>query len=163
MADAADENVEDEGEPKKKGIVMPLLIGLVLAAGGGAGGFFAASSGLIGGSKEAGAAPKAPLVSGKTSFVAVDPLVISITRGGRISQVQMRLELEVSSDYASDVAALMPRIMDVLNSYLRAIDTDDISEPATLVRIRAQMLRRVQIVTGDGVVNDLLVQEFVVS
>jgi len=59
------------------------------------------------------------------------------------------------------VQALMPRIMDVLNIYLRALDPPELEEPAALLRLRAQMLRRVQIVTGPGLVNDLLIIEFV--
>ena len=57
----------------------------------------------------------------------------------------------------------MPRILDVMNSYLRAIDTGSLEDPAAMVRLRAQMLRRIQIVTGEGRVRDLLVTEFVLN
>ena len=57
----------------------------------------------------------------------------------------------------------MPRILDVLNTYLRAVEVRDLEEPAALVRLRAQMLRRVQVVTGEGRVRDLLVTEFVMN
>jgi flagellar FliL protein len=57
----------------------------------------------------------------------------------------------------------MPRIQDVLNTYLRAVDVEDLEEPAALLRLRAQMLRRVQVVVGDGPVRDLLVTEFVLN
>ena len=50
----------------------------------------------------------------------------------------------------------MPRILDVLNSYLRAVELADLEDPSAMVRLRAQMLRRVQIVTGEGRVRDLL-------
>jgi flagellar FliL protein len=57
----------------------------------------------------------------------------------------------------------MPRILDVLNSYLRAIDVASIEDPQAMARLRAQMLRRIQIVTGEGRVRDLLVTEFVLN
>jgi flagellar protein FliL len=57
----------------------------------------------------------------------------------------------------------MPRIVDVLNGYLRAVEVREFEDPAALVRLRAQMLRRVQIVTGEGRVRDLLVTEFVLN
>jgi flagellar FliL protein len=57
----------------------------------------------------------------------------------------------------------MPRVVDVLNGFLRAVDVTDLEDPAALLRLRAQMLRRVQIVTGEGAVRDLLVMEFVVN
>ena len=52
---------------------------------------------------------------------------------------------------------LMPRIQDVLNSYLRAVEVRQLEDPSALLRLRAQMLRRVQIVTGEGRVRDLLI------
>ena len=58
---------------------------------------------------------------------------------------------------------LLPRILDVLNGYLRAVETADLENPSALVKLRAQMLRRVQIVTGEGRVRDLLVTEFVLN
>ena len=57
----------------------------------------------------------------------------------------------------------MPRVVDVLNSYLRALEIDDLRGNAALVRLRAQMLRRVQTVIGRDRVNDLLIMEFVMN
>jgi flagellar FliL protein len=57
----------------------------------------------------------------------------------------------------------MPRILDVLNGYLRAIDIAQLEDPSALLRIRAHMLRRIQIVTGEGRVRDLLITEFVLN
>ena len=54
-------------------------------------------------------------------------------------------------------------ILDVLNGYLRAVEMRELEDPSALVRLRAQMLRRVQIVTGEGRVRDLLVTEFVIN
>ena len=49
------------------------------------------------------------------------------------------------------------------DGYLRALQTSDVENPSALARLRAQMLRRVQIVTGQGRVNDLLIMEFVIN
>ena len=38
-----------------------------------------------------------------------------------------------------------------------------IGDPVQAVRLRGQMLRRVQLVVGDGRVNDLLIMEFVLN
>ena len=54
-------------------------------------------------------------------------------------------------------------MVDTLNTYLRAVDVADLAAPAMAVKIRAQMLRRVQIVTGEGRVRDLLISEFVLN
>ena len=60
-------------------------------------------------------------------------------------------------------SGLMPRVLDVLNTYLRAVEVRDLEEPAALARLRAQMLRRIQVVTGEGRVRDLLIAEFVLN
>ncbi len=51
----------------------------------------------------------------------------------------------------------------MLNSYLRAVEVRQLEDPSALLRLRAQMLRRVQIVTGEGRVRDLLISEFVLN
>ncbi len=57
----------------------------------------------------------------------------------------------------------MPRVLDVLNTYLRAVEVRDLEEPSSLARLRAQMLRRIQVVTGEGRVRDLLISELVLN
>jgi flagellar FliL protein len=77
--------------------------------------------------------------------------------------LRFRAQLEVPSSREEAVQNLVPRVVDVLNSYLRAVEITDLQDPAALVRLRAQMLRRVQVVAGPKNVNDLLVMEFVMN
>jgi flagellar FliL protein len=147
----------------------PLLFGLLLAAGLGGAGFYATWSGLIPGAPDAsrdGAADSGHGAPGADplpdiAFVAIEPVVISLGPSATADHLKMAAQLEVSAAHAAEVQHLMPRILDVLNGYLRAIDVAEIEDPAALVRIRAQLLRRIQIVTGEGRVRDLLVTEFV--
>ncbi len=147
---------------------LPLIIGLVLAIVGGGGGFFSVQSGMLFGS-ESPAAPDDHATSGAISdmpdvaFVPVDPLVISMGQGANGSHLRFRAQLEVGTPHKSEVEMLMPRVVDVLNSYLRALEPGDLESTSALVRLRAQMLRRVQIVTGAGRINDLLIMEFVLN
>lgn len=116
--------------------------------------------GLGGASPEAGPAP-APVPD--IAFVALDPLVVSLGPGARSRHLRFTAQLEVTRKTEGEVRLLIPRIVDVLNSYLRAVSPADLENPAALVRLRAQMLRRVQIVTGEGRVRDILVTEFVLN
>lgn len=100
---------------------------------------------------------------GDIAFVPIEPLLISLGPGANARHLRFKGQLETSPKYVSEVETLMPRIVDVLNSYLRAVAETDLEKPSALVRLRAQMLRRVQIVTGSGRVNDLLVMEFVLN
>jgi len=166
--------------PEKKS-KLPLIIGLVLALAAAGGGFFVTYSGLLdslfGGdtataadSPESGATPAATgapagaaavTPAGSVGFVPLDPITVNIGPRGETRHLRFSAQLEVPPGNAVAVQALMPRIMDVLNIYLRALDPPELEEPSALLRLRAQMLRRVQIVTGPGMVNDLLIIEFV--
>ena len=152
-----------EVAPKKS--KKPLIIGALLALVLGGGGFFATYSGLILGHSDAavqGADDSAsPLPD--IAFVPIEPLVITLGDADSGRNLRFTSQIEVGSPYVGDVTLLLPRIVDVMNGYLRAIDPADLDEPATLLRIRAQLLRRIQMVTGDGRVRDLLVTEFVLN
>jgi len=166
----ADEELPDTGaeeEAPKKG-KRRLLTGLALALALGGGGFFAVYSGMLLGADHAAADAghgKAVVIDelAPVSFVPLEPLVISIGRGSSARHLRFRAELEVAPGAESDVTQLSPRVMDVLNSYLRAIEVTDLEDPSALVSLRAQMLRRIQLVTGEGRVRDLLIMEFVLS
>ena len=162
MSDASE--TEAEAPPKKS--KLPLLIGFVLAIVLGGGGFYATYSGLLGGGITGGEKaekedPVEPLPN--VAFVPIDPLIISLGTVGQTSHLRFRGHLEVTNGQTEEVAALMPRVTDVLNGYLRAITTEELKDPSALLRLRAQMLRRVQLVVGDGRVRDLLITEFVVN
>lgn len=96
-------------------------------------------------------------------FLAIEPLLVSLGAAANGRQLRFEGYLEVEPGRKEDVAQLMPRIMDVLNTYLRAVNYSDVEEPVALLKLRLQMLRRVQLVVGEGYVNDLLVSQFVIG
>ena len=162
----AEAQAGDEQAPKKKS-KLPLLIGFVLMLGLGGGGFYAVYSGMILGDGHADdhAAEEPVKVEAlpDIAFVPVDPMIVTLGGGGANRHLRFTAQLEVAKAYQQDVALLMPRILDVLNGYLRAVEAAELEDPNALTRLRAQMLRRVQIVSGEGRVRDLLVTEFVLN
>lgn len=160
----SDPETETEEAPAKKS-KMPLILGLVLALAGGGGGFYATWSGMIlGDDSHAETHEEEEIDKGpEVAFVPVDPLVISLGENASSRHLRFRADLEVPVSYQEEVTKIMPRVVDVLNSYLRAVDPGDLESRAALTRLRAQMLRRVQVVAGQGRVNDLLVMEFVLN
>ena len=156
------EAIEEEA-PKKRS-KKPLLIGLVLALVLGGGGFYATFSGMIlGGGEDHAEEEQAPGPLTGVAFVPLETIVISLAPDSASEHLRFTAQLEVVDTAAADVTTLTPRILDVINSYLRAIDTASIEDPQAMARLRAQMLRRVQIVTGEGRVRDLLITEFVLN
>lgn len=172
-AEATDPDIEDDA-PKKKSALMPLIVGVVLALLLGGGGFFAVYSGMIlgpsataedghategGHGKEGDGAMPLPDVV----FLPLEPIVVSLGSRSGSRYLRFRGELEVEPKHEAEVTALMPRILDTLNGYLRAVSVSELEDSASLLLLRAQMLRRIQIIVGDGPVHDLLIIEFVLS
>jgi flagellar protein FliL len=159
MAEAA---VPQDAAPAPKRSKLPLMIGLVLALLGGGGGFFVAWSGLIPGLGETQATnPVSALPD--VAYVPLDTLVINLGSGARSRHLRFGAQIEVEKRFGADVTQLRPRLLDLINGYLRAVDPAEFDDPAALVRMRAQLLRRIQMIAGEGRVRDLLVTEFVLN
>jgi len=146
---------------------MPLFLGLFLAFVGGGGGFMAVQMGIIGGashhaeevSEMENTAEEMPALA----FVPMETLVINLPESAAARHLLFTAQLEVEPMYSEEVMSLLPRVVDVLNGYLRAVTLSELEDPRALIRLRAQMLRRVQVVVGEGRVNDILIMEFVLN
>lgn len=168
---------------KKRGRALLIVVPLALALSGGT--FYGVYSGLIpvplldagsgraetaaGGSGKQDAAGPEALEAARSApfsmpaFVPLDPLVISLGPNAGARHLKVVLSIEADPAREDAVTAVKPRVADVLNTFLRAVEVSDIAEPAAMVRLRAQMLRRVRLVAPEGSVRDLLVQEFVLN
>ncbi|WP_373354965.1 flagellar basal body-associated protein FliL [Pseudoroseicyclus sp. CXY001] len=167
-ATASEAEAAEEAPPKKKS-KLPLILGLVLAIAGGAGGFFAVRMGLIGGSHdeaatgaEAESLADLPVLA-PAVFLPMEPIVVNLPADSGHQHLRFSAQLEVVPGREREVTDVMPRITDVLNTYLRAVDLAALAESNALTTLRAQLLRRVQVITGEGRVRDLLIMEFVLD
>lgn len=185
MTDATADAAGEDDAPRKKGSKLPLIIGLLLALLGGGGGFYAAFSGMLpfgnppaGGGAGEGSGAEAGhggadaehstggghgATSGAAEFVELPQLVASLGPVGALHHLRFSAQLEVAAEHRAAVEQVMPRILDVLNTYLRALEPGDVEAQGALIRLRAQMLRRIQMVAGEDRVRNLLVTEFVLN
>ena len=188
MTDAAvagDETGAEAPTKKGKGGLVLLLAG-VLALGGG--GFFATWSGMADpilgatagdphGDAHGGEHASVDAAHGSShgasdehdgavtgpAYVELDPLMVSVGGSGSIRQLRFRAYLQVAGGQDAAVAGLQPRILDIFATYLRAVPIDRLEDPTALLRLRAQLLRRVQLLAGPDTVEDLLIIDFVVT
>lgn len=158
----AETDESDPGPPPKRS-KLPLILGLVAMLGLGGGGFLAVYTGLVFGHPETPANDAQVAALPDIAFVPIDAMVVPLGSGRSGRFLHFTAQIEVAKAYQADVTLLLPRVLDVLNGYLRAVAVADLEDPAALVRLRAQMLRRIQIVTGEGRARDLLVTEFVIN
>ena len=111
----------------------------------------------------AAAPPPAAEALPDIAYVPLDPIIITLSGNRNFQLLRFRAQIEVESRYREDIEKITPRIVDVLNGYLRALEVADLSDPSALSWLRGQMLRRIQIVTGKERVRDLLIMEFVLN
>lgn len=167
------EDSEIEEPKKKKGLLKPLLLGVILAGVGGGGGFWAVTQGPLASEPTTDAHAENDdghgdedghdMAATDVAFLELEMLVVSLGAEESNRNLIFSAFLEVRPEHLEEVTQLTPRVLDVLNSYLRVISISELSEPTSLARLRSQMLRRIQVVTGTGRVRDLLVTQFLVN
>lgn len=161
MADAG----QDAPELQKKGfpIVVTLLVCALMAGGGFM--FVKLDPLHLIPAQEVDMAeqvpPPAPL--GVAAFIPLDPVLISLGPNARADHLRFAATLDVAPQYEAEVRAVLPRIADMFATYLRAVEPTMLEQPAALLTLRAQMLRRVSVIVGRERVNDLLITEFILN
>lgn len=160
MSDAAAESPQPPARSRK----TLFALGMILMISGAGAGYYAVSSGLVSPPGNKGASiSENPQKLPDIAFVALDPIMVSLNSDQQIQHLRFRAQLEVETRYKREVEMIVPRVVDVLNSYLRALELRDLRDPLALTRLRAQMLRRIQVVAGQGRVRDLLIMDFVLN
>jgi flagellar FliL protein len=165
---AKEEKAEEgaEGEPRRRAlsgkklilfIIAPLV--LVLLLGGGAA-FF-----LLGGKKEEPVAEAQPQAVKALVYYNLPEILVNLNAAGRRSsflKMTISLELENQADIPR-IQAVMPRIVDNMQSYLRELRAEDLRGSAGLFRLREELLARVNAASQPAKVSDVLFQEVLVQ
>lgn len=175
MAEDDPFELEEEGEapaPARRSRA-PLLIGLIAGLLAGGGGFFAVYAGLmalpapvaglLGGGGGGHAAPVAAAPGDTPAFVPVGEMVVPLGPEANARFLMITTEIETRPEAAAAIEALRPRIKDVFNTFLRAVDIADLEAPSATMRLRAQLLRRVRAVAAPAEARDLLITSFVLK
>lgn len=179
--DEDEEGDEDEdGEGGKGGlsgkqtvlfIVLPVvaLIGVgawlfISGVFGGGDGEEAADGTVAEGEAEAGgegaaAGPKAVV------FYELPELLVNLnTTGRRSSFLKIKVSLELASqEEVLKLEAVMPRVVDNFQVYLRELRAEDLRGSAGIHRLREELLARVKVAAQPAVVTDVLFKEILVQ
>jgi flagellar FliL protein len=170
MADedkAAGEGGEDQAPAKKKlSIVMLALIVVVplLLIGGGAAAYF-----LFFAKSEDAAATAAKAEEAKPPkamvFYNLPELLVNLNSQGRRSsflKISLSFELADAADIPR-IEAVLPRIVDAFQTYLRELRPEDLRGSAGLYRLREELLARVNTSAQPARVNDVLFKEMLIQ
>jgi flagellar FliL protein len=167
------------GDAPKQGFVKKLLgnkkmlmiagggaLVLLLAIGGGAYFFLGGSSKTAAGDKIAAAnTPPAPIVPPTVAFYDMPDIVVNIqSADGTPAYLKLAVALELTgADEKAGIQPLMPRVVDQFQGYLRELRVDDLKGSAGVMRLKEELLRRINMATSPFKIKDVLLKEMIVQ
>lgn len=95
-----------------------------------------------------------------TSYFELNPFTISLQGNSRI--LKIGITLEVISGEADYMDPSDPKVRDAFTGYLRALRLEQIEDAAFMAQMRAQLLRRAQLILGQENVRGILITDFLV-
>ena len=167
-AEAA-EGAGAEGEqPKKKfagkTLILFVVAPLLVLGGGGAGAYFMFFAKKPGDAQQEEAKeekkPPKPMV-----FYNLPELLVNLSGQGRRSSF-LKISLSLELDDANDIPrieAVLPRIVNAFQTYLREMRPEDLRGSAGLYRLREELLARVNTSAQPAKVNDVLFKEMLIQ
>jgi flagellar protein FliL len=164
MADGAITDAEVEVAPaepaprRSRKLILFVAAPLLLLGVAGGGLYF---TGFLGSHSSAAEAKKAA----EPAFFDVPEMLVNINSGGKRSgflKISISLEL---ADAASipQIKAVMPRVLDNFQTYLRELRVEDLKGSAGLYRLREELLLRVNAAVAPAKVTDVLFKEMLVQ
>jgi flagellar FliL protein len=166
-----DDSSGSAGKPARKGMGKKFLLiaggGLLLvllAAGGGAYYFFFSGSGQTVKPKMADNVVL-PLVPPQVVFYDLPDIVVNIQSADSTpAYLKLSLSLELAStDEKDGIHALMPRIIDQFQGYLRELRIDDLHGSAGVIRLKEELLRRASVAAAPYPIRDVLLKEMIIQ
>ncbi len=174
--DAEADGDKPEGEatdaaPKKgfrkllsKKILMIAIPALLLVLGGGGTGayFFLFKKS---GNAEQAKAEDVPLTPPKVAFSDMQDILVNIqSNDGTPAYLKLGVSLELEDEtQKTALEPLMPRITDQFQAYLRELRLDDLKGSAGVLRLKEELLRRVNVAAAPYKVRDVLLKEMIVQ
>ena len=83
---------------------------------------------------------------------------------GRPTYLKLKLTLEMQdAELASHLQEEMPRMKDMFQGFLRELRPEDLAGSAGSFQLRAEILRRVNLIAAPGKVDAVLIEEMLVQ
>ena len=144
-------------------IAVPALV--VVLAGAGAGTYFFVIKPHNAKNNEVAKADAIPLTPPQVAFSDVPDILVNIqSNDGTPAYLKLSLSLEMDNDLAkTGMTALMPRLVDQFQSYLRELRLDDLKGSEGVLRLKEELLRRADAAAAPYKVRDVLLKQMIVQ
>lgn len=165
MSDKPDAKSE-EAAPPSGGINMMglLVLGLACAATSFASVYFLAPAPTVAAAATVEAeyeAQEKPEEKKKSlTYTPVQEILITIGSAPATRYLKMQLSVATDKSDAKMVKPVETQLVDAFLLYLRSVELDDFEDPAFYKHMREQLGRRADLVLGDGIVEGVLITEF---
>jgi flagellar protein FliL len=125
-------------------------------------------SGGHGGGAEGEANPALGVISegpdGVTFYTMPDMVMNIQADSGRPTYLKLKLTLEMQdAELATHLQEEMPRMKDMFQSFLRELRPEDLAGSSGSFQLRAEILRRVNLIAAPGKVDAVLIEEMLVQ
>ncbi len=153
--------------PMKLKIVA--LAGLLLVLGGGGAGvyFFVLAPGKPADQAAAESVKTEPdkLPAEKAAFFDIPDIIVNIqTPDSTPAYLKLSVSLELEKQEAkAAIEPVLPRITDQFQTYLRELRVEDIRGSAGVMRLKEELLRRVNLAVAPTPVRDVLLKEMIIQ
>jgi len=99
------------------------------------------------------------------TFYTLPDMVMNIQSGeGRPTFLKLKLTLEMhDAAVATHLQQEMPRLQDMFTGFIRELRPEDLSGSAGTYQLRAEILRRVNLIAAPGKVDAVLIEEMLVQ
>jgi flagellar FliL protein len=153
------------GRKKLLLLAVPLLV-VAVGAGLWFGGILPPLLGMGGAGKHGQAADAKAVAAAKPpTFLEMPEIVANLNVGPRqpgYIKLQVRLELAKADDEPA-VRAVMPRLMDLFETYLREMSPEELRGSQGSYRLREELLNRANVATAPARVRDVLFTEMLIQ
>ena len=120
-----------------------------------------------GGAAAEGAAPTGVIAEGPdgVTFYTLPPMLVNIqSADGRPTFLKLQLTLEMSdSEAAYKLQSEYPRLNDMFQGFLRELRPEDLSGSAGTHQLRAEILRRVNLLAAPAKADAVLIEEMLIQ
>ncbi len=167
------EGGEGDGDKKKvsgKKLILFVVLPLLVLIGAGVGVYMSGMlDPLLGIEEEKTEEQKAEAEAEKAAqpghFLALDEMTVTLNSSGsrtRFLKLQLTLELEKQADEAR-IQAVMPRIVDNFQVFLRELRVEELEGSQGIYRIREELLSRVNAAADPVEVKDVLFTDMLIQ
>jgi flagellar FliL protein len=148
-------------------LIIVAAAALLVVGGGGAGAYFFlfSGSGDAKTAKTADGKQRPPIVAPQVAFYDMPDIVVNIqSADGNPAYLKLGVALELTgADEKAGIQPLMPRVVDQFQGYLRELRVDDLKGSAGVLRLKEELLRRINVATAPFAVKDVLLKEMIVQ